>query len=338
MTELKTQPCPRDPVFGLEGRPRYQGLADRLYGVPGKWNLSARHDLLWLDPMPTPDDIMHAYADYHTHEDAKPKRDSAPSRVGWYHRIRERVWDVLSSDSDVIKPMPFAARLPLIKEQLRFDRAYLEPRSNAPRLLDVGCGCGELGARLARLGWDATGTDPDPHAVEQAQSMGRPVTLAGVDSLATMTETFDAITLFHVLEHIYEPTKVLHDIADRLNPGGQLVIVTPNASSLCSRIFGRHWRGLEPPRHLQIFTRPSLDLALSQAGFTNRSVRTSPRDASGMCCASYALWRTDKHTQGESPSLGVRLLGDLCLASEWLLTTLGLPLGEELVAIVEKSS
>jgi 2-polyprenyl-3-methyl-5-hydroxy-6-metoxy-1,4-benzoquinol methylase len=338
MTPLNTRPFPKDPVFCREGKLKHRCLSDRLYSVPGQWNLRGHRDLLWLDPMPLPESIMHAYASYHTHDDDLPAADHASNRVGWYHQLRERVWEALSQGDKQKSRMPWAASLPLVREQLRFDRAFLAPRPSGARLLDVGCGCGELAARLSRLGWDARGIDPDPHAVDQAQSMGRPVALAGVESLADMTDTFDAITLFHVIEHVFEPMKVLRNLARLLNPGGQLVVVTPNAGSLCSRFFGRHWRGLEPPRHLQLFTRRSLDEALGEVGFKNRTIKTSPRDASGMFCASYALWRSDKHTQGSTPKRHVRLLGDVTLASEWLLTNAGLSLGEELVMIAEKTS
>jgi len=331
MTPIVTRPCPRDPVFDRPGGVRYRAVVDGLYRVPGQWQVRSNGAMFWLDPMPTPGTIMHAYVDYHTHADDAPRDAGAPARVGWYHALRERVWEAKRAGHAT----PWLAKLPPVCEQLRFDRAFLDPVSGA-RLLDVGCGAGELVGRLRRLGWDARGIDPDPCAVAQARTMGRPVEEAGVEALGAMSETFDAITMFHVIEHVFEPMTVLRTMRQRLTPGGRVVIVTPNAGSLCSRLFGRHWRGLEPPRHLQVFTRGALAAALREAGFGEVSVRSSFRDASGMCCASWALWRQGRHTQGATPSRGVRLLGDATLAVEWLLTSIGLPVGEELVAIAER--
>ena len=337
MTTLRTNPCPSDPVFDQEGPFRYQGLSDGLFGVPGRWNIRANDGLFWLDPMPVPDDIMRAYVSYHTHDDDAPDPEAAPARAGWYHALRERVWSALreSADSGRSARMPWQASIPPVREQLAFDRAFLRPIPGG-RLLDVGSGAGELVDRLDRLGWEAQGIDPDHRAVQQAVSMGRSVTCAGVESLDELPDGFDVVTMIHVIEHVYEPLEVLRSVHGRLKPNGRVLIVTPNAGSMCSRLFGRYWRGLEPPRHLQIFKKHALADALSKTGFRNIRVRTSFRDASGMFCASYALWRSGRHRQGAIPRRGVRIVCDVVLMIEWLLTRLGLPVGEELVAIAER--
>jgi 2-polyprenyl-3-methyl-5-hydroxy-6-metoxy-1,4-benzoquinol methylase len=316
---------------------RYSGLNDRLFGAPGSWNVRARDGMFWLDPAPAPEDIMQAYATYHTHAGDVPDVDTSQGRVGWYHALRQRVWSAyqdVDSSGRRRKP-PWQAWLPPVREQLAFDRAFLDPIRGG-KVLDVGCGSGELVDRLKQLGWAAKGIDPDPRAVEQARSLGRAVERAGVETLDRIPETFDAVTMIHVIEHVYHPMTVLKRVLGLLKPGGKAVIVTPNAGSLCSRFFGRHWRGLEPPRHLQLFNKQTLQQALNEAGFKHVTVRTSFRDASGMFCASYALWRTGRHTQGAVPRPAVRLLGDAMLSVQWLLTRAGLPVGEELVAIAER--
>lgn len=337
MTDLRTEPCPDDPVFHQPGQVRHRDLDDRLFGVPGRWHIRARADIYWLDPMPLRDDILHAYVNYHTHDDEQTTPSDGPARADWYYTLREKVWatEQPSTGSQDRHRIPWQAWLPPVREQLRFDRGFL-PVLHKGKLLDIGCGSGGLVERLNRLGWDSQGIDPDPQAVEIARSLNRPVSRAGVEELPQMANELDAATLFHVIEHIHDPIKVLQDVHHLLKPGGRVVLVTPNARSLVSRIFGRHWRGLEPPRHLQVFTRRSLARALKEAGFVDISVATSFRDASGMFCASHAI----RHNQASAPTITpprrVRLLGDATLAVEWLLTRFGLPVGEELVAVARR--
>src|SRR5207249_6934470 len=91
--------------------------------------------------------------------------------------------------------------------------------------------------------------------------------------------SFDAIAMSHVIEHVHDPAGLLRECHRILRPGGLLSVVTPNWSSLGHRYFGRSWRGLEPPRHLQLYTLPTLVRELRQAGFVVETARTSVRIA-----------------------------------------------------------
>jgi SAM-dependent methyltransferase len=80
-------------------------------------------------------------------------------------------------------------------------------------------------------------------------------------------ETYDAVTMSHVIEHLHDPVSALQEVRRILKPGGTLWIVTPNVESIGHRRFGVNWRGLEPPRHLVLFSGASLAEALDRAGF-----------------------------------------------------------------------
>jgi len=111
------------------------------------------------------------------------------------------------------------------------------------------------------------GIDLDPKAVEIARNLNLEIHVGGIEVLEIIDEQFDVITLSHVIEHVPNPIQVLSACFKALKPGGFLWIETPNIDAEGNRLFGKNWRGLEPPRHLVLFTLNSLQLTLTKVGF-----------------------------------------------------------------------
>jgi SAM-dependent methyltransferase len=147
------------------------------------------------------------------------------------------------------------------------------------KALDVGCGDGARVRILADLGWQAVGLDPDPIAVERGRASGLNLRVGTLDSHPFAEAEFDAVAASHVIEHVPEPRAFLAHCLALLRPGGRLFLATPNASSLGHATFAAHWRGLEPPRHLQVFTRDALVRCVSEAGFAEVNGWTTARMA-----------------------------------------------------------
>jgi SAM-dependent methyltransferase len=137
------------------------------------------------------------------------------------------------------------------------------------RLLEVGCGNGSAMRRMADLGWDVEGVDFDEKSVRNARSKG----------LAQEFESgiFDAVVMSHLIEHVPSPLRVLQESYRILKPGGVLVVLTPNTASLGHLMYGRSWRGLEPPRHLHLFNVKSLRNIALEAKFYDVTCRSSVR-------------------------------------------------------------
>ena len=146
-------------------------------------------------------------------------------------------------------------------------------------MLDIGCGDGSTLDALSQLGWQVEGVDFDPAAVDGAGRRGLRVQLGTLEAQHYPDGAFDAVTANHLIEHVRKPGAFLRECHRILRPGGTLVILTPNARGLGHRRFGRAWRGLEPPRHLQVFTAPALDRLAEQAGFRERRLCSSARMA-----------------------------------------------------------
>lgn len=162
------------------------------------------------------------------------------------------------------------------------------PASKTGRMLDVGCGGGVFLRRMRKAGWIVVGTEPDVKAAARlATREGFPVYGALEDLVRSGEQNFDVIVLSHVIEHLPDPTPTLAMLRTLLNAGGRLMLTTPNALSLGSRLFGATWRGLEPPRHFNVFSPDSLCQALSQAGLHVERIGTDVRLARGIWFLSY---------------------------------------------------
>jgi 2-polyprenyl-3-methyl-5-hydroxy-6-metoxy-1,4-benzoquinol methylase len=152
------------------------------------------------------------------------------------------------------------------------------PARPGGNLLDVGCGRGDWLAFMSERGWWCEGVEPDPAAAEAASRQGVRVHTGTLDEQQFQDNSFDAVSLCHVLEHVPNPVDLLRECKRILRPGGRLVMVTPNSEGLGIRVFGADWRGLEPPRHLHLFNIPTLRRAIGDAGLrveTLKAVTTS---------------------------------------------------------------
>ncbi|QRN54396.1 class I SAM-dependent methyltransferase [Dyella caseinilytica] len=262
---------PACPACGNEsGKIRYEGLQDRLEGVPGRWNLQEcmACGCLFLDPRPMRDVIGRAYRSYYTHlSGAVSFADDNGNSLLW--RLANDYMNARygAHRFPVMKMGSVAISLaPPIRQQLDYFYRHL-PRTPG-RLLDVGCGNGVFLRRAKNAGWDVSGLEPDADAVRAAVEDGLDVYLGGLDDYRP-NAPFDVATAAHVIEHVHDPKLFLQQIWGLLAKNGRIWLATPNVQSLGHKRFGRAWRGLEPPRHVVLFTAKALHALLTTTGFTN---------------------------------------------------------------------
>ena len=137
---------------------------------------------------------------------------------------------------------------------------------NAGNLLDVGAGTGAFLHHMQEKGWQITGLEPDGSARAVAlQTFGIGLQPHGVLKKLPL-HSFDAITLWHVLEHVHQ----LHDYMDilksLLKPGGRLFIAVPNYQSLDADIYKMAWAAYDVPRHLYHFAPQSIAALMKRHG------------------------------------------------------------------------
>jgi 2-polyprenyl-3-methyl-5-hydroxy-6-metoxy-1,4-benzoquinol methylase len=147
-------------------------------------------------------------------------------------------------------------------------------------LLDVGCGTGEFLATMKAAGLQVEGLERDERAAAWAREHHQIAVSAGsVEQLSESTRQYDVITLWHVLEHLYDPGRALEIIAQRLRENGMLLIAVPNIAGIDARIYKSNWVALDAPRHVNHFSLDTLARLGSKHGLTLRWWRQLPLDA-----------------------------------------------------------
>jgi ubiquinone/menaquinone biosynthesis C-methylase UbiE len=202
--------------------------------------------------------------------------------------------------------------------------------------LDVGCGSGIQLERMQALGWEVEGVDVDAAAVENARRKGLKIHLGDLEGCKFPDDSFDAVTMSHLIEHVEDPQRLLRECHRILKPSGRLVLVTPNAQSWGHRIFRDRWRGLEVPRHIFVFTVSTLRHLAGSADFRTVDASTTIRGAAWMFFASRCLRQRGQFASGQRPAISVWLWAEAMRFVEWAMLRAGLNVGEEILLIAHK--
>ena len=143
----------------------------------------------------------------------------------------------------------------------------------APRVLDVGSGGGEMLYMLTHLaGTRAEGLEPNlGYARHARERLGLPVHVGTIEQLGQMSDTFDLVTIHHVLEHLPHPREAMALLSARLRPGGHLVVEVPNVEATCQAPAHTFHRA-----HLTTWGIPTLERLGIECGLTPVAAATSP--------------------------------------------------------------
>ncbi len=262
-------PCKACGATSLQ--PWLQGLDDYLFGVPGRWDLArcTRCGTLCLWPMPAPEAIAGFYSRYFTHDVIPATLESRETgNVAW----RQRISASLRWPFEHLGMRAKAARaglrllLPRAGQTIARTYAFLTPAAAGHSALDYGCGNGDLVRRMVAMGVRARGTDFDAMALAACRRAGLDV--VEIDACRDLpAQSLDLLTCMNVIEHVPDPDATLTWFRQVLRPQGSLLIETPNADAWLARALGSDWRGLETPRHLNVFTLAGLRELLHRNGF-----------------------------------------------------------------------
>ena len=269
---IKTKSRELCPVCECKGRILYEDIQDYFLSTPGLWTINKCSNnscgMLWLNPAPLEEEIWKAYQNYHTHSDINKKTISD-------HLIS------LISRLTKLSLLPIFILNGLHMQHRNLRTMFLGKSTG--RLLDVGCGGGRFLKRMKKYGWKVEGNDFDNKvANEVINKYDIHVHSGDIREIKFPDNSFDAITLSHTIEHFYSPLESIRRCHQLLKKGGKLIITTPNANSLSHQRYGVYWRGLEPPRHIQIFTPNSLSSIIVRAGFSNKIVDTLSTGSAGI--------------------------------------------------------
>ncbi len=219
-----------------------------------------------------------------------------------------------------------------MRHEFEADVMFLGDRPSG-RLLDVGSGDGALLHRMQLHGWDAWGIEAIPELVEFSKIRHHVSVIEGrIEDVELPDSRFQAITMGHLIEPVADPIRVVEKCLRALEPGGVVVVVTPNVRSMGHSMFRERWMHLDPPRHFHLFTRENLDRCATSAGLRPLDGFTLARGAGGVYRVSRALNRRESGgLAGERTPYG---LTDLAfLLKESVINTVKKEIGEELVLV-----
>jgi SAM-dependent methyltransferase len=167
------------------------------------------------------------------------------------------------------------------------------------RIVDLGCGKGRFLSHAALQGFSVVGTDPSPTQVRAARERyGLEVFAGQLWDAGLDAASVDAVTAWHVMEHLTEPDRTLQEIHRVLRPGGVFVCEVPNFASWQSVVGGPHWFQLDPPRHLSHLTLLALRRMLERHGLRPCSVGTFALDLGPFGMLQSALNRAGLEPNG----------------------------------------
>lgn len=178
---------------------------------------------------------FYASTDYISHSDTKKGFINS-----LYHRVRK---------------MTLASKRKLIIRETKMQKG---------NLLDVGCGTGAFLHTMQEAGWEVTGLEPDPTAREKATELYKLHPLATDQLFQLPPGSFNAITLWHVLEHVHELHAYVEQLGKLLAPGGRLFIAVPNYTSYDASVYKEYWAAYDVPRHLYHFSPSSMQKLLEK--------------------------------------------------------------------------
>lgn len=227
---------------------------DRMFNLPGEFSVKkcSNCSLIFLDPQPGEQLLKKHYPslNYYSYYRSKIK--------GLFKILREYLFKHYYS------PNIFSLLISAFIQNVPAIPSYVKNG----KILDVGCGDGDTLAQLKKLGWETYGLDIDSRAVEVASMRGINAKLGTFREISKYPDDyFDAIRLYHVIEHLDDPSLCLSLIRKKLRKNGELLIGTPNIKSIVAFLFKSYWYNLDTPRHLFLFAPATLGKLLNKNNF-----------------------------------------------------------------------
>jgi len=143
-------------------------------------------------------------------------------------------------------------------------------KAKHPRLLDIGCGYGFFLKKMAQAGWRVEGIEVSKPGREYArQKLDLQIHAAPLEQMFFQDNSFDAVTLFYVIEHVYNPKQLLKEVHRILKPGGMILLRWPHSTPVVKVLgpLSKKYDVFHTPYHLYDFNPQNMKALLRQSGF-----------------------------------------------------------------------
>ncbi len=140
-------------------------------------------------------------------------------------------------------------------------------------ILDIGCGTGAFLNEMQQSGCSITGLEPDATAREKANTLYNITPQEPGKLFELPAQTYDAITMWHVLEHVHELQAYIKQAEKLLAPNGKLIIAVPNYTSYDAKVYAEFWAAYDVPRHLYHFSPRSMEQLLITYNLSLKTIK-----------------------------------------------------------------
>jgi 2-polyprenyl-3-methyl-5-hydroxy-6-metoxy-1,4-benzoquinol methylase len=199
----------------------------------------------------------------------------SPAEIGRYYQSEEYISHT-DTQRGLINKLYHGIRKISLAQKKKWITREIGLRSGT--LLDIGCGTGHFLREMRSSGWQVTGLEPDEKARAIALSRSNITALAPEELFRLPSESFDVITLWHVLEHVHQLHPYMEEIKRLLRAEGKLFIAVPNYASKDQEVFGADWAAYDVPRHLYHFCAPAMKRLIESHGFRLHHIKAMPFD------------------------------------------------------------
>ena len=204
--------------------------------------LNEEYQILKTHPQPTLDKLgsYYEFEDYISHTDGK-------------RTLFEKIYHL-------VKRNAIKGKVSLLNKE----------QNSKGKLLDIGCGTGDFLVEAKNQGWSILGFEPNSDAKQLAANKGVSFT---EDIFALPENTFDAVTMWHVLEHVPNLEEYIANLKRIVKPNGTIIIAVPNYKSYDAKYYNRFWAAYDVPRHLWHFSKTSIKRLFSDVDMELKKVK-----------------------------------------------------------------
>lgn len=224
-----------------------------------------------------------------------------PESIGAYYRSEDYVSHT-DTTKGLVHKLYRLVRIKTLRSKRKLITAVMGKKTGS--LLDIGAGTGAFLDEMKKQGWQVSGLEPDPGARERAKT-AYGLDLDETERIYSIPEkTFDAVTMWHVLEHVHDLHGYLAKIHSIVKDDGRVFIAVPNFTSADAAAFKQHWAAYDVPRHLYHFSPAAMKQLLAQHSFAVEAIKPMWYDS------FYVSMLSNKYRSG-SPRIPLAVLTGL---------------------------
>jgi len=183
------------------------------------------------------------------------------------------------------------------------DLIQKETNKQTGKILDIGCGTGAFLHTMKTAGWESIGLEPDETARNKAQELYNLTPLSSHEIFNLQHSSFDAITMWHVLEHVHQLHEYVAQLKNLITDKGRIFIAVPNYTSHDAQYYGNAWAAYDVPRHLYHFSPVSMKNLVEQYGLTIKKIKPMWFDS------FYVSMLSEKYKKGKGNLLSAFFTG-----------------------------